>query len=210
MDEWRDISVPVAPGRTPLWPGTPPIRFDPHLAMERGDAADDTLLSMSVHAGTHIDAPAHFIPGGRRVEELDLETLVGPCRVADLGGRDQISASDLRIADIPEGTRRLLLKTDNHRRWGPDFDEEYTALLPDAAEWVVEQGIRLVGIDYLSIQAFEAPDSVHTGLLSAGVVVLEGLDLREVDPGPWELLCLPIKLVGTEAAPVRALLRRTE
>jgi len=162
-----------------------------------------------VHTGTHIDAPAHFLPGGQRVEDLDLEVLTGPCWVADLRGREQIAASDLEALMVPPDTRRLLLKTDNHARWGPEFDEGYTALLSDGARWVVERGIRLVGIDYLSIQAYRAPDSVHTDLLSAGVVILEGLDLAEVPGGSWELLCLPLKLVGTEAAPARALLRRT-
>jgi len=209
MDEWLDISVPVAPGRTPLWPGSPELRFEPHQAIERGDTVDDTLVTMSVHTGTHIDAPAHFLPGGQRVEDLDLEVLTGPCWVADLRGREQIAASDLEALMVPPDTRRLLLKTDNHARWGPEFDEGYTALLSDGARWVVERGIRLVGIDYLSIQAYRAPDSVHTDLLSAGVVILEGLDLAEVPGGSWELLCLPLKLVGTEAAPARALLRRT-
>ncbi len=210
MTEWLDISVPVAPGVTPLWPGSPEIRFEAHLSLEAGDPAEDTLLSMSAHTGTHIDAPAHFLQGAPRVEELDLEVLTGPCFVADLRGCERIGVDDLEAAGIPEDTRRLLLKTDNHRMWGPEFDEGYTALVPDGARWVIGRGIRLVGIDYLSIQAYHAPDSVHVDLLTAGVVILEGLDLREADPGAWELLCLPLKLVGTEAAPARALLRRTD
>lgn len=170
----------------------------------------DTSLYMSVHTGTHIDAPSHFIKGGATVDELSLERLMGPTWVVALPGAETIDVELLEQADIPDSVDRLLLKTDNQRRWSADFDPGYAALDLSGARWLLEHGIRLVGIDYLSIQAFEASDRVHVELLEAGVVIVEGLDLSDLCEGPHELICLPLRLEGIEASPARVLARPTQ
>lgn len=205
--EWIDISVPVRPGQTPLWPGSVPVDFQVWSSLDEGAAAEETVLRMSVHTGTHVDAPAHFLAGGDTIEVLDPGAMLGPCRVVDCRGGSLVTRGLLDSLGIPAGTERLLLKTDNTDRWSPEFDPGYTALDPEAAAWVVERGTRLVGIDYLSIQSFRESDAVHVRLLEAGVVILEGLDLAGVEPGDYELICLPLKLVGIEGAPARAMLR---
>jgi arylformamidase len=205
--EWIDISVPVSPGATPLWPGSTPITFDAWSSLAAGDPVNETVVRMSVHTGTHVDAPAHFLKEGATVEQLDPGAMLGPCRVTAFPGVRTITSVLLEEAEIPAGTERLLLKTDNELRWSPRFDDAYTALDPGAADWVVARGIRLIGIDYLSIQSFIESDEVHLRLLTAGVVVLEGLDLSLVEPGDYELICLPLRLTGIEGAPARAMLR---
>jgi arylformamidase len=205
--EWIDISVPVSPGMTPLWPGSAPITFDTWSSLAAGDPVNETVIRMSVHTATHIDAPAHFLKEGPTVEQLDPGAMLGPCRVAAFPGARTITRPLLEAAGIPEGTERLLLKTDNELRWSPRFYDAYTALDLEAADWVAERGFRLIGIDYLSIQSFTESDDVHLRLLGAGVIVLEGLDLSLVEPGDYELLCLPLRLTGTEGAPARAMLR---
>lgn len=205
-DRMWDISVSVRPGVIPTWPGSPSPRFDRRLALANGDPADDTTLTMNIHTGTHIDAPSHFVEGGATVDAVSLETLVGPCSVVDLRGLPIIGAADLERAGIGEDATRLLFKTDNASKWSPDFDESFVGLSVDGAKWIVEHGARLVGNDYLSVQPFRESDEVHQTLLGAGVVLLEGLDLSAVEPGPYTLVCLPLKLHGVEGAPARAIL----
>ncbi len=205
--EWMDISMPVAPGQTPLWPGSLPIQLDRVSDIDRGDPFTETTLSFSVHTGTHIDAPAHFIADGDTVERLDLQVLMGPCWVADLRRVMTISAHSLESAEIPEGIERLLLKTDNDKRKASTFDPSFIGLDKEAAAWAVEHHVRLLGIDYLSVQSYNESDSVHVTLLQAGIVILEGLDLSNIEPGMYTLICLPIRLEGTEGAPARALLK---
>jgi arylformamidase len=162
---------------------------------------------MSAHTGTHIDAPSHFVAGAGDIDQVALERLIGPCWVVSCEGAATIDGQMLENAFIPADFERLLLKTDNHRLWCDDFDPSYVALEPSAASWLVDRGIKLVGIDYLSIQSFEASDRVHIELLEAEMVILEGLDLSQVEPGAHELMCLPLKLEGIEAAPARAVVR---
>ncbi len=202
-----DISAPVGPGSVPTWPGSPSPAFERRLDIARGDEVTDTTISLSVHTGTHIDAPAHFSGCGATTDAVDLADLIGRCYVADLRGTALIDADRLARARIPDGVERLLLRTDNSDRWAPSFDPEFTALTPDAATWIVERGIRLVGIDYLSIQPFEGSRAVHDTLLEAAVVILEGLVLRDVEAKAYELICLPLALIGCEGAPARAVLR---
>jgi arylformamidase len=201
-----DISVPVRPGTTPTWPGSPPIRFEPRLSLARGDSADDTTLTMNLHTGTHIDAPSHFLAGAKTVDAIALGALIGDCRVVSFEGRPVVTATDLEDADIPEGTTRLLLKTDNAQKWSSDFDESFVGLDVDAAKWIVARGIELVGNDYLSVQPYRESDDVHRTLLGGEVVIVEGLDLSAAEPGPYVLVCLPLKLAGVEGAPARAVL----
>lgn len=166
---------------------------------------------MDVHVGTHIDAPWHFIPGGKTVEELELSKLMGNAYVASFPGVPEISREMLEAAHIPDDIPRLLLKTDNSKQWTEGqnkFKTDYVAITPDAAGWLVENDFVLVGIDYLSIQKFGDSSLTHEILLDAEVVIVEGLNLAHVDEGAYELYCLPLKLVGSDGAPARALLRK--
>lgn len=166
---------------------------------------------MDIHAGTHVDAPWHFIPDGKTVETLDLNVLMGPAMVAHLPGVDSVGPEDLDSLDLPKETERLLLRTRNSLLWEAEegeFQKDFVALTLDAARWVAERGIRLVGVDYLSVQRFNDPPDTHEVLLAAEIIILEGLDLSRVSSGWYDLYCLPLKLVGAEGAPARAVLVR--
>lgn len=210
MTELVDISMPVRPGMV-VWPGSPGVDAEQHLALDRGDVANATRLSLDVHCGTHVDAPLHVLAGGASMESLDLRRLCGPAAVVEIGDVRRISADHLD-ALVPPNTERLLLKTVNSRGGvaSDAFDEDFAALTADAAQWVVDRGIGLVGIDYLSIQRFEDDPTTHEILLGAPVIILEGLVLGHVTPGPYELYCLPIAIPDLEAAPARAVLRPLE
>jgi arylformamidase len=189
-----DVSVPVRPGMI-TYPGDPEVRLERVSSIADGEVANLSRLDLGVHSGTHVDAPLHFVDGGASVETLPLDVLVGPCVVVD----------GLDAAAVPRGAERVLFKTPNSRLWERDeFSEDFVALDGAAARALVERGVRLVGIDYLSIGDEEA----HRALLGAGVVAIEGLDLREVDPGEYRLVCAPLKLEGAEGAPARVLLLR--
>ena len=202
-----DVSVPLRAGM-PTYAGEPGPTLDFHSLLARGDSANVSALSLGSHTGTHVDAPYHFLDGAPGVETLPLDALVGPARVVQYDGRGHISAADLERAGIPAGTGRILFKTANGRFWGdPDFHSDFIGLAGDAARWLVDRGVRLVGIDYLSIEQFRSPShEVHKTLLGAGVVIVEGLDLREVPPGEYFLVCAPLKVVGGDGAPARVFL----
>ncbi len=202
-----DISVPIRSGMI-VYEGDPGVRVSPHLEIARGDPANVSMLSMGSHTGTHVDAPAHFVEGAVTLDRVPLDTLVGPALVAAVRAERLISAADL--ASVPlDGHTRLLLKTRNSSLYALDrFSRDYVALGLDAAQFLVERGIKLVGIDYLSIEAFSAQGHpVHKCLLGAGMIILEGLNLGDVEPGIYELLCLPIPVRGGDGAPCRAVLR---
>jgi arylformamidase len=207
--EIHDISLPVSPD-LPVWPGDPKIVLERIRAISAGDASNDSRIDCSVHSGTHVDAPAHFIDGGASVDRLPLAVLVGPAEVVSLPDVDRISSGDLEALNLAGNTRRLLLKTRNSELWeapSPHFDPDYVALDSGAARWIVEKGIRLVGVDYLSVQRFADRDATtHRVLLEAGVVIVEGLNLTSVAPGRYRLVCLPLKLVGSDGAPARTIL----
>jgi arylformamidase len=204
-----DITVPF---RTdgPLWPGDPEPRTYLMKSQEGGYRCNVTRIDTGVHFGTHLDAPCHFIEGGKSVEDLDLDVLVGPCVVVEIRDVMEIGPEHLEAAGIPEGTERLILKTDNSALWDDPshaFVKEYAAITPAAAEWLVAWGVKLVGIDYLSIQLFaDQVSTTHIVLLGAEVIVVEGLDLRAARPGAYHLTCLPMKIEGSDGAPVRAIL----
>jgi arylformamidase len=203
---WRDISLPLD-SNLPIWPGSPGVLTTSRESIKHGDMANVTQLSMDVHTGTHVDAPRHFIDAGSSVDELGLSPFVGPALVLDTGLAREITATVLAAASIPEGTERLLLRTVNSSRAiQATFDEGYAALTLDGAGWLAGRQLRLVGIDYLSIQCYTEPPDVHSVLLDSGLAILEGLCLRGIAPGAYELVCLPLHLVGVEAAPARAIL----
>jgi arylformamidase len=204
-----DITVPFRPDG-PLWPNDPPPEVSLMKSVEGGYRCNVTRLSTGVHFGTHLDAPCHFIEGGKAVEGLDLAVLVGPCVVAEVPEVKEITPVHLDALGLETGTERLILKTRNSAFWdnpSHEFRTDFTALTAEAAQWVVDRGIRLIGIDYLSIQLFDdAVSTTHLVLLGAEVIIVEGLDLRAVAPGAYRLTCLPMKLKGADGAPVRAIL----
>ena len=205
-----DISVPLGRG-LPAWPGSIGMRLERVCRIENGDKANVSKLTCDVHTGTHIDAPSHFITGGNTVTQIPLDVLIGEAIVADLTTVSIITPSDLAGLELPPGTKRLLLRTKNSKLWedyGNEFCSAFVALTPEAAQWVVNRGIKLLGIDYLSIEPFtDSTQQTHITLLSAGVVILEGLNLSQIVPDTYELICLPLKLVEAEGAPARAILR---
>jgi arylformamidase len=204
-----DISLPLRPGMI-VYPGDAPLRVERSHAIARGDAYNLTWLQLGAHAGTHVDAPLHFIEGAPDVTALPLGALVGPAHVIDATDvTADIDAATLERLGIPANARRLLFKTPNSRLWDrPDFTADFLGLTVDAARLLVSRGIDLVAIDYLSIAPASDPASTHQVLLEAGVVILEGIDLRHVQPGPYELVCLPLLIPGSDGAPARAILLR--
>ncbi len=210
MSKYIDISVAVSPD-IPVWPGSPDVEFNRSLDMDRGDIANDTTIKFSVHTGTHIDAPFHFVKEGKTVEKLSLDILIGSAVVVNLPELEAITAQDLENAGIPPNTKRLLIRTRNSQYWErglKEFQPDFVALTSDAAEWVVNHGIKLIGIDYLSVQRFYDGPETHLTLLESEVVIIEGLNLAHVSPGEYELICLPIKLAGLEGAPARVILHQ--
>ena len=196
-----DVSVPVRPGMV-TYPGDPTVTLERVASIANGDVVNLSRLDFGVHSGTHVDAPVHFIDGAAAAETLPLDVLVGPARVLDLTAAERLDAAAFDGAELAP---RILLKTRNSELWARDwFVEEFLALTEDGARALIDGGVRLVGIDYLSI----GDEAAHQALLGAGVVAVEGLDLRAVEPGDYELICAPLKLVGSDGAPARVLLRR--
>ena len=200
-----DVTRPVSPAM-PVWPGDPPVSLKMVKRIEDGAKDNLSHLACSVHIGTHVDAPLHFISGGGDISSLSLDALTGPATVVALPEADAITAGDLARLNLPHEVKRLLFKTRNGALPTAEFSKDFVALTLDAAQWIVERGVRLVGVDYLSVECFGGDGSVHRALLGAGVVAVEGLDLRDVPPGDYTLYCLPMKLVGSEGAPARVIL----
>ena len=201
-----DISIPIRNGML-HYSGNPPVHVTRVSSLEDGDPANVSELDMGAHTGTHVDATDHFLDGGAGAEALPLEALIGPAEVVDAAAAtvalDLVTLRNLELP--PRGSKRILFKTRNSQLWNRDeFTRDFVRLDGKAAAYLVERGARLLGIDYLSIGDAEA----HRVLLSAGVVCVEGLDLRGIEPGAYELICLPLKLVGSDGAPARAVLVR--
>jgi arylformamidase len=202
-----DVSRGIHPDMA-TWPGDPGVEVLPASRIAEGDPANVSELRLGTHTGTHIDPPVHFLEGAGGADGVPLEPLVGEAVVADLRGTEEaISAADLEALDLPPGTERLLMKTHNQERPPGEGEAGYAALAADTAAWALERGLRLVGTDSLSIE-YQGNDGfpVHTGLLEAGVVIVEGLDLSDVEPGSYRLVCLPLRLLDGDGAPARAIL----
>lgn len=205
-----DISVTLQPG-IPLWPGDPPLVLERVQKIEEGADANVSRLDMGVHTGTHIDAPYHFLTDGGLVEDISLDVLIGPAQVIEFPEScDRITAAVLQEAGIKNGVQRLLFKTRNSACWvgGTPFRDDFIALWPDGAEYLVESGVKLVGIDYLSVAPFTDGVTTHRILLEGGIVILEGIDLSQAPAGDYVLYCLPLKLGRCEGAPARAILQK--
>lgn len=204
-----DISLTLSPD-LPVWPGDAPFELEQVESMDKGADANVSRLSTSAHIGTHVDAPHHFLNDGRTIESLPLDVLTGPCYVTQLpDGIEALTAEALERMSLPSETVRILFGTSNSRLWArgeTEFQEDFVAVSEDGAEWLVERGVQLVGVDYLSVAPYHDSAPTHKILLQAGMVVVEGLDLSAVPRGFYELYCLPLKLLGSDGAPARAIL----
>lgn len=204
-----DITVPIRSGM-PIYEGDPAIEIQAWSALAKGDSANVSFLHFGAHTGTHVDAPAHFIEGTRKIDALSLEALIGPARVIRVPddvveiGPDFIAGCDL------DRVERVLFHTGNSSFWSEGFRKDFTHLLPEAAEILVDRGVKLVGTDYLSIEKFHSGHHrTHLALLSNNVVIVEGLNLSDIAPGDYELICLPLRIAegAGDGAPARAVLR---
>jgi arylformamidase len=203
-----DVSVQLS-NDLPVWPSGPPIRLEstPHLSRDKSYTIHETFIHIGSHMGTHIDAPYHFVENGKRLNEIPLERLVGKATVVEILGVRSIGERELRPLKWV-GVERVLFKTENSKHWHDgSFYEEFVYLEPEGARFLVERGIQLVGIDYLSIEKFRAEKHLtHFALLEKDVVVIEGLDLSHVGPGEYSMVALPLNLLGTDGGPTRVIL----
>jgi len=204
-----DVSVPID-ANLPTYPDNTPFSLEPIKRIARGHTANLSSIHMSAHAGTHVDAPCHFVDGAAGAEGLSLDLLIGRTRVIEVPTRKGITGDDLAAFNLDEDVR-LLIKTPNSRLWGsPEFHRDFVGIAESGARHLVERGIKVVGIDYLSVEEFRAPGApAHHVLLGAGTIVIEGLNLRDVEPGIYEMYCLPLSIVGSDGAPARVVLRRS-
>ena len=205
---WIDVSVPLFPGMV-HWPGDPPFQAELAQGLARGDICNVTAVSTSVHIGTHMDAPRHFIPGAPGMEALPLDAVIGPCRVIEITDPQAIRPAELEPHHFQRG-ERILFKTRNSAgAWKNNaFLESFVYVSKEAAQFLADRGVRTVGVDYLSVGGFFKDGlETHQILLGAGVWIIEGLDLAQSQPGAHELICLPLKIMGSDGAPARAVLR---
>ena len=204
-----DVTLTIST-QMPVWPGDPAV--DIHRVSKMEDGADNNVsrMNISVHTGTHVDAPYHFVKDGRTVESLSLKDLVGRAYVIHLADSvDAITREVLESADIPPRTRRMLFRTRNSKIWAKppaEFNTNYVGIEEDAARYLVDRGVRLVGVDYLSVAPYEDTIPTHKVLLESGVVIVEGLNLSKVSQGRYNFYCLPLKIEGSDGAPARAIL----
>jgi arylformamidase len=209
VSNWIDISVPVRNGMV-HWPGDPPFHIERAHDQEKGDAATVSQMTLGVHTGTHMDAPLHFIRNGRTIDEMPLDATVGRARVVQIDDPKSIKREELLAQAISAGERILFKTANSAKAWSSDkFEEDFVFIAQDAARYLAERGVLCVGVDYLSVGGFhEDGPETHHALLEAGVWIIEGLDLKAIEPGEYDMACLPLKLIGAEGAPARAILRR--
>ena len=202
-----DVTVPISE-HIPIYEGDPQVSITGMSSLAAGHGANVSSLCFGAHTGTHVDAPNHFIEGTRRVEDLDIDKLIGACRVVEI--EDTVIAIEPKHVPELRGVTRILFKTRNSGFWNDGFRKDFTYITPEAAELLARQEIKLAGIDYLSVEKFGSTDfATHKTLLEREVVILEGLDLREVPAGDYEIICLPLKYIGGtgDGAPARTILR---
>jgi arylformamidase len=204
-----DITYPIS-SKLPKWPGSIGFEHRWHMQMP---SENNNLSSFTIdsHLGTHLDAPLHFVHEAKAIHQIDLNKLIGKTYIAEIRGIRSINADHLAAANIPENCTKLLLKTDNQFYWAQtltDFQEDFCSIDASGAQWIVDRGIHLIGIDYLSIQRFHDGPLTHQILLQNEVVIVETLNLENVEEGWYDLICLPLKLEGLEGSPVRAIVRK--
>jgi arylformamidase len=204
-----DVTVPLD-SNLPFYPGNTPFAIEAVKRIAQGDSSNVSTLHMSAHAGTHVDAPRHFFDDGGGADTLPIELLCGRARVVEITSRKGIGPDDLAESDLSEDIR-LLIKTHNSRLWAsPAFHPEYVGVTEAGARYLVERGVKVLGVDYLSVEEFKTPGApAHHVLLGGGTIVIEGLNLRDVEPGTYDLFCLPLRIVGADGAPARVVLRQS-
>ncbi len=213
---WTDVTYPIFDDMTG-WPGQPNVKFDTLSCIHCGDEAKVSMLHLSAHTGTHMDAPNHFMAEGIDMSRVPFEATLGPVRIADIPCEadilpEHLEAYERRTRPLLAG-ERLICRTPNSDRafWPQDpFNYEYHAVGPDAAQWIADRKLLMIGVDYLSIGPFKTTPFTHRNLMRGGVWILEGVDLREIGEGDYEMICLPLKLAGSDGSPVRCLLKRKE
>ncbi len=206
---WFDISVPIYSGMA-HWPDNPAVRIERMQDMKRGDAANVSKIEMGAHTGTHMDAPRHFLADGGGIDEMPLDATIGPARVIRIEHPEAILPAELEGHNLQAGERVLFRTQNSERCWNTDqFIEDFVYVSAAAAQFLVDRQVRTVGVDYLSVGGY-VYDGVETHqiLLGAGLWVIEGLNLAAVEPGSYELICLPLRIVGADGAPARAVLRK--
>lgn len=205
---WIDASVPLRTGMV-HWPTDPSVRIERFADMDKGAVCNVSKMDMCAHAGTHMDGLNHFIKNGAPLDTVPFDAVIGPCRVVEIKDADSVKAAELKRFKLGRG-ERILLRTRNSKRewWEEDFDTQFIHISREAAEHLVECGIRTIGIDYLSVGGYQR-DGVecHQVLLGAGIWIIEGLNLTRVKPGRYDLVCLPVKVRNSDGAPARAILR---
>jgi arylformamidase len=201
---WIDLTTTISDGMA-YWPDNAPVRIKKTLSIAAGNAANVTEMSLSVHTGTHVDAPLHFLKDGDDVTRLDLQTLMGPAVVVEIENAQFITQPEIEHLQLEPGSR-VLFKTRNSRReWATQpFDPDFVRMRADAATWLRDQGVVCVGVDYLSV----GPADTHHILLEAGISVIEGLALQHTEPGAYDLICLPLKIANADGAPARVIARK--
>ena len=207
--EWIDVSVPLKNGMV-HWPGDLPFEREPTLRIANGDACNVSRFCSNVHIGTHMDAPHHFIDGAETMEAMPIAAGIGPARVIAIEDEVAIRVEELEAHSIRKGERLLFKTVNSERCWNTDeFQNNYVYIPESTAKYLGKRGVQTVGVDYLSVGAFEGDGAeAHRALLAAGIWIIEGLNLRAVEPGNYELVCLPLKMAGSDGAPARAVLRR--
>lgn len=208
MSDWIDVTRTLTNGIL-HWPGDRPFHWVRRTDISGPGTSNLSEISTSVHIGTHIDAPLHYISDGPDISEVPLERLCGPATVVHVREERDIAVEDLEAARIKRG-ERVLFRTANEKLWElPEFQEKYHVLSPDAAMWLVDHEARAVGVDYLSVDPYGSETSpAHYALLGNGIIVIECLDLSAVEPGRYDMIALPLKIAGCDGSPARVILRR--
>ena len=206
--KWIDISVSLRSGMV-HWPDNPPVKIERLKDMNRGAVCNVSVMSLGAHTGTHMDAPLHFFKNGKSLDKLPLEATIGPARVVEIKDREMVRPDELRAHNLRRGERILFKTLNSSRCWKTDaFIEDFVYISREAAQYLVDRGIRTIGVDYLSVGGFRRDGlETHRILLGAEVWIIEGINLSKVKPGNYELVCLPLKVLGSDGAPARALLR---
>jgi arylformamidase len=204
-----DVSLPIGPDLL-TWPGDPGVEVRPSSQISQGDPANVSELRIGTHTGTHVDPPVHFVEGGDPIDAVAPDVLFGEAVVVDLTNAEVIGPEELEALDLPDGIDRVLCKTRNSELWSRlpvEFPDDYVAVTPEGARWCVDRGLRLVGVDFLSVERDGPPEfPVHHTLLENGVIIVEGLNLWAIDPGTYTFVCLPLLIAGGDGGPARALL----
>ena len=211
-NKWIDISITLKSNMV-HWPGDPPFSIERVREMDKGDTVNLSKITMGAHSGTHVDAPVHFIKGAEGVDQLLFDSLIGLARIIEIADTDTIREKELTVHRIKKG-ERILLRTRNSIEkilYRDAFTEDFVYLEKDAAEFLVSCGIKTLGVDYLSVGGYKknGPD-VHRLLLGAGILIIEGLDLTDALPGSYDMICLPMKILDSDGATARVILKATK